>query len=240
MAEPSAGGLKLPGVDLLRALQNPTVSGTLIVDLIPVYMVLAHGWTAAPLVLLYWLENLVIGAFAILRMIGTGLGKGVAAVGLLFLGPFFIVHYGMFCAVHGVFVAMLVGPSLGDAGGTIGALGGNPLDVSATVSWALGVEPTLTTVLLIGTAWRAVVLVWHFLIRGDWRRSDPLQEMTAPYGRIVVLHLGIFAGFFALLALGQPLWGVLGLIVARSVWGLFTSAKEAETPALRAKATATP
>jgi hypothetical protein len=104
------------------------------------------------------------------------------------------------------------------------------LDVIGMVEQAFEFEPGLQSVVLIGIVWRAVVFVWHFILRGDWRNTDPMQEMSAPYGRIVVLHIGIFAGFFALLALGQPLWGVLGLIVARSLWGIVVSAREAEPP----------
>ena len=44
-----------------------------------------------------------------------------------------------------------------------------------------------------------------------------MAEMFAPYGRIVVLHFGIFAGAGALFLLGQPMVGVLALILFRAV-----------------------
>jgi hypothetical protein len=55
------------------------------------------------LVALYWLENLVIGGYTILRLAGsvvTGLGNLLLA---LFMIPFFTLHYGMFCYGHGIF-----------------------------------------------------------------------------------------------------------------------------------------
>ena len=44
-----------------RALRNPIVLTGLAVDLAPIYGVLAWGWGAAPLVLIYWSENVITG-----------------------------------------------------------------------------------------------------------------------------------------------------------------------------------
>ena len=54
-----------------RAYRDPMAWLTLLVDLLPVIAVVFFGWKAVPLVALYWLENLVIGAFTVLRMLGT-------------------------------------------------------------------------------------------------------------------------------------------------------------------------
>ncbi len=50
--------------------------------------------------------------------------------------------------------------------------------------------------------------------------------MTAPYGRVIVLHIGIFAGAGALILLGDPMIGVLALILLRVIWGIHVNMNE--------------
>ncbi|MEJ0022031.1 MAG: DUF6498-containing protein [Alphaproteobacteria bacterium] len=86
------------------------IAGALIVNLIPVLGVLFGGWSAFALLLLYWLENVVIGVFNIARMIAAGVAKGPGGIAAcLFVVPFFAFHYGMFCLVHGIFVWTMFG-----------------------------------------------------------------------------------------------------------------------------------
>jgi hypothetical protein len=61
------------------------------------------------LLVLFWMENVVVGVFFILRMVLADLEDAALWLGKLFMVPFFCVHYGMFTAVHGVFVFMLFG-----------------------------------------------------------------------------------------------------------------------------------
>mgnify|MGYP001804404904 FL=1 len=49
--------------------------------------------------------------------------------------------------------------------------------------------------------------------------------MQAPYGRIIILHIGIFAGAFAMAAIGEPMWGILALILLRALWGVFLTVR---------------
>ena len=60
----------------MRLLRDPIVASGLAVDLAPVFMVLVAGWGAAELVLLYWLENVIIGVFALGRILLSGFGTG--------------------------------------------------------------------------------------------------------------------------------------------------------------------
>jgi hypothetical protein len=200
-----------------RALQNPAVLIGLGIDLLPIYAVLAWGWDATPLVLLYWLENVVIGAMTIPRIMisGAAFGAGGVIAGL-FLSGFFVVHYGLFCFVHGTFL-MAMSQAWDAPGPTSGiddpiSMIGLALQSGQHIAWIVG----------IGLAWQLVLLGWQFIWRGEWRQTNPMVEMMAPYGRIVVVHLGIFAGAFALFALGQPMIGVLALILFRAAYGVIS------------------
>jgi hypothetical protein len=83
--------------------KSPSVIVLVLANLIPLGGVLFFGWQVFPIMFLFWLENVVVGAFNVVKMIlarGPGSHVGVK----LFLVPFFTVHYGIFTLVHGVFV----------------------------------------------------------------------------------------------------------------------------------------
>lgn len=194
-----------------RTYRDPLAWLSLGVDLLPIAAVVLFGWKAVPLVALYWLENLVIGAFTILRMIGT-VANNIANIGfVLFLAPFFTVHYGMFCYGHGMFLRSFSGEEDG------GAFGGGPVDL---VEWALHTGPHMTWFVGAIVAVNAVFYLVDYILRGGYRTADPSTEMFAPYGRIVTLHVAIILGAGLTMAVGQPMLGVLVLIFLRVVFGM--------------------
>ncbi|MEL7031725.1 MAG: DUF6498-containing protein [Pseudomonadota bacterium] len=205
---------------LARTYRDPISWIILAVDLFPIIAVLTLGWGATPLVLLYWLENLIIGAVALARMIATSVKEHpIGLIGMVFLGPFFTVHYGMFCFVHGIFVNAFAFGHTPEGGGA-----GFPSPVGL-IGNALSSGANMTTFVLVIIALQVFLFVQDFILRGEYRRTTVDKEMMAPYGRIIVLHIGIFAGAFALAAIGEPLWGILGLIVLRALWGVFLSVR---------------
>lgn len=213
----------LPDPQTLQArLRDPLSWAGLAIDLLPIWAVIAWGWKASPLVVLYWLENGIIGVWTLARMLAFGLLKGIGALlGSLFMGTFFVFHFGMFWFVHGIFVQVLTGT------GDVGASGqpsieGGPiaLAIAGLQSWN-----GMTFLALMLFAWGGVLFVSDYLLRGEVNRTDLGQEMAAPYGRVVVLHIGLFAGFFALQAIGEPAAGVLLLILLHAAWNFLTRFK---------------
>lgn len=203
-----------------RALTQPLVLIGLAVDLFPIYGVIAFGWNAVPLVMLYWMENIIAGVLTIPRIFVSGASFGLLGIALgLFLSIFFVFHYGLFCAVHGTFLMVFV--SMSD-----GSIANQPpimMDVWAMFQFGLTSAPHVDYFVYAIIAFQVLVLVWEFGIKGEWKDSNPMAEMFAPYGRIIVLHLAIFGGAFALFALGQPMIGVLALILFRAVYGVITN-----------------
>ena len=197
-----------------RTYRDPLSWLTLLVDLLPVTAVILFGWSAVPLVALYWLENLIIGAFTILRMLGTVAANVVNLAMALFMVPFFTVHYGMFCFGHGIFLRAFAGGGSGgsDAPGYDG--------MRSLVEWALGTGPHMMWFVTAIIAVNGVFFLVDFVLRGGYREAQLPVEMFAPYGRIVTLHVAIILGAGLMLALGQPLLGVLILIVLRVAFGM--------------------
>jgi len=206
---------------LARTYRDPVAQVALIVDLIPVYAVLVLGWGAAPLVFLYWLENLVIGGVTIARMLGAGAMQGLGFLsGAVFLSLFFCVHYGMFCFGHGQFLSMMAngGDALSQSEPTM-------FTPQGLIEFALVSGPQMGVFVAIILGWQAFLYVYDYLIGGEAKTANIGKEMMAPYGRIIVLHVALFAGMFFALALGDPMLGVLGLILLRAIWGMFLSVR---------------
>ena len=206
---------------LARTYRDPISWAILAVDLFPLLAVLTMGWGATPLVFLYWLENLIIGAVTLARMVAASVKNGPSGLAIMgFLGPFFIVHYGMFCLVHGVFVSAFSTLS-GGADGSTGVPDFTTPFFLIDQALSSGANMSLFVVAII--ALQAFLFVQDYLLGGEFKTADVRSEMMAPYGRIIVLHIGIFAGAFALVALGEPMIGILALILLRALWGVALS-----------------
>ena len=206
----------------LRALSQPLVLLGLVVDLFPIYGVIAFGWNAVPLVMLYWMENVIAGVLTIPRIFISGAGFG--GWGFLlgaFLCVFFVFHYGLFCLVHGTFLIVFI--AFGD--GSIANTQPMMMDVWGMFQFGLHSAPHVEYFVYAIIAFQVLVFLWEFVIKSEWKNTNPMAEMFAPYGRIIVLHFAIFAGAGALFFLGQPVIGVLGLILFRAIYGVITNSK---------------
>ena len=168
-------------------------------NLVPLVGVIAFHWTIFSIFLLYWCENVVVGAFNVLKMALADPRNAGADVLKLFLIPFFIVHYGMFTMVHGIFVLVLFGP-----GGNVSP---SPARFLAAVSDA-GISYAVLAIALS----HGFSFVHNYLAGGEFRRTSPQQLMAQPYARVVVLHIAILAGGFAAKAMGAPTVALLVLI----------------------------
>src|SRR5438445_6888103 len=89
---------------------TPSLFALLLANAFPIAGVLFLGWTVFPLVLLYWLENVVVGGFNVAKMLLAQPRQPVYWLGKAFLIPFFIVHFGGFTYIHGVLVMAFFGP----------------------------------------------------------------------------------------------------------------------------------
>jgi hypothetical protein len=180
--------------------------------------VLALGWSVFFVMALFWFENVVIGGFNVLKMLVSGARLGAGGViGAVFTAAFFTVHYGLFTAVHGIFVVMLFGmPELGRETMNGGFYG--PLATMVERLFAGG-EGWMAIVAIVAV--QAVAFAqWALATR---ELPTPLKDlMAAPYGRIVVLHIALIAGGFLVMSLHAPVLGVLLLLALKLGYDLIT------------------
>lgn len=201
----------------LSVARNPAAVIGLVVDLAPIVAIVFWGWGATALVLLYWLENVVIGLSTMPRILIASVGRyGLAGLfGGSFNAAFFSVHYGIFCLAHGGILLELFGAREAMAhADTFTQL------IGQMVGAALGFGLHMDWILALIIAFHALVFVREFVLQGGWKAADPEKELFAPYGRVIVLHIGVFVIAGALTALGDPAIGAIALVLARALWGL--------------------
>lgn len=187
------------------ALGAPRVISTLAYNALPVIGVLFWGWSAFALILLYWLENVIVGVRTALGMLAHGAAAGpgglAAAVGMV---VFFTFHFGLFCFVHGVFVLTLFGGA-GDAG--MNMAGAVQRQLALGANFAVGVAAIIV--------WQGLEL-FFVLRRGEHRRKTLPQLMGEPYPRMIVLHLAIILSAFVLLTVNVSAVGVVLIAILKT------------------------
>jgi hypothetical protein len=175
-------------------------------NLVPLVGVLWWDWSVFALLALFWMENVVIGALFALRMLCADPRDPAMWAGKLFLIPFFCVHYGMFTAVHGIFVFLLFG---GDKAAI------QKLELGeAALRAAERYDLWLPIGVLIAS--HAFSFFWNYLYRGEFRRAQLSKLMAQPYGRVMVLHVAILLGGFGTAMLGSPVWALVLLVVLKT------------------------
>ncbi|TWT75948.1 hypothetical protein Pla123a_27330 [Posidoniimonas polymericola] len=133
-----------------------------------------------------------------------------------FFVPFFIVHYGMFCLVHGVFVVVLLG-------------GDKPLEgrMGPPSGW---LSPGLLVAAAALAASHLVSFFRNYLAGGEYRRTILPELMAKPYPRIVVLHMAIVLGAFVTLMLNSPILLLVILVVGKTLLDLSLHLAEHREP----------
>ena len=172
--------LELPALSLIGA------------NLIPLFGVLFLGWSVASVLILYWLESLIIGAFnipKILKTRGTTYDRVSTAL-------FFFVHYGGFAAIHGLFVfTLFVAAEASD-------------DTSTLIMYSFAVFSFVLS--------HYISLKTNFIDKRGFARRTPKDQMFIPYGRVVVMHLVIIFGGILVAKFGAPLYALLLLIALKT------------------------
>lgn len=182
-----------------------------LLNAVPVYGVFNWGWQSFDLIFLYWFENLVIGFFTLARFVVRPYKHFLDLFVPLFFAPFFALHYGMFCTVHGSFVISVFGDERVSSQGFF--------EVYGQIPGLLG-----DNYLLFAAA--AFVLLqlmdWIMDSMENGPRCDNVKDlMTQPYRRIIVLHLTIIGSGFALGTMDEPLSGLILLIVLKIAFDIY-------------------
>jgi hypothetical protein len=255
-----------------RTADSRALVALIVANAIPLVGVLFLGWSLWTILVIYWLENGIVGFWNVPRMLLAGgqlvpeadleramataqgplrndtperrfaqaqlsallrLGRnGLPGFARLGLAGFFLVHYGIFWFVHGVFVFAL--PAFaGDFGGGSSFTPGDGVPNSGP-PFAAGGGNAFGDILW-GSVLLAVVALFishgvsfllNYVGRGEYRRTSPAAQMAAPYTRVVALHLAILFGAFAIASLGAPVAALVILVLVKTFFDLSLHLRE--------------
>ncbi len=184
-----------------------------IANLIPLAGVLLDDWSIGDIMLLFWAESAIIGVFNLVKMWIVGRWS------VLFLGPFFIAHFGGFMAGHLLFIyaLFLSGPEVMEP---------STQQVAADF---VQLWPALLGLLVS----HGISLRFNFLGRREYLVTDVRQQMSAPYRRIVIMHLTLIFGGFLTMALDVPLLALFLLILLKIAMDVRAHRREHRCPGMR-------
>jgi hypothetical protein len=178
-----------------------------VANLAPVIGVFYFDWEVFTILLLFWLENVIVGFFNVLKLrlvppdVGTVSTAKTQAAGI----PFFIMHYGMFMAGHGLFVVvMFLKPE--SPGDFVAAMAGR---------WF-----TLAAALLSLIAEHGYAYHFDFIRTGAYKKPSKIPQFMKPYGRLAIMHVTIILGGIGAQELGSPRPALLLLIGLKTLFDL--------------------
>jgi hypothetical protein len=183
---------------------------------VPLYGVLVLHWQIFPLVLIYWLENVVVGGYNVLRLAVADPASAWRWAGKLIVIPIFVVHFGVFTFIHGVFVFILfAGPRYHDS------IPPTPAVVLQAIR-----ETGIWFALLSVVISHGVTFVWNFLLGGEYKNVPLWHLVRQPYARVLVLHIVVFLTALALSRGHTPLYGLVLLVGLKTAADLMSHQAE--------------
>ncbi len=192
--------------------RRASLAALVLVNLLPLVGVLFLDWDVAALMILYWSENLVIGFYTLAKLLVKSPFAG------WFKGMFFLIHYGGFCGVHGMFIVLMLldedfSPFSSDPWPLFLAFPQILFNVTAHV--LTHAPPQWLAAFAALFLSHGISFFANFLYGPERDELDTGQIMSAPYARIVVLHLAVLFGGFGVMALGQPLFMLVILVLLK-------------------------
>lgn len=184
----------------------------LTVNLIPLYGVLYQGWETSTLLILYWVENIIIGFYNIFKLLRIErYNKEHKILDIHSMSPFpsvlfFIMHYGIFTVVHGVFILTITGMSLINLIQDADAV----LKILSTI-----ILPVLVTSVFLFISHGHSYLV-NYLGRKEYINKKIFTQMMQPYSRVVIVHMAILLGFGVSIAGNSSIIPVVILIALKT------------------------
>lgn len=196
-----------------KNLLSPSVISLIIVNLIPIIGVLYFDWSLIQILILYWAESGVIGFYNIFKIIFIGKFSSIVFV------PFFIIHYGLFMLGHLIFIFGLFSPELI----------GKSLSSPSSKEFIILLFSQVALPILILLISHGISFFSNFIKNREYSRGNSTKagmQMMVPYGRIFVMHITLILGALPILLLGKPIFGLLILVILKTLVDLRAHLKE--------------
>ena len=202
-------------------------------NLIPFIGIFLFDWDVRFIVLLYWIENLIAGFYNILKMAFLKMDQTADNLGKIFTIPFFCIHYGGFCAVHGFFLMHFFKIGTGSSPLESGHHWWGPLiflqllfSVIAGI-WA-SKPPEMIWAVIGLTISHGISFVENYILGMEYKTSSLKKLMHQPYQRIIIMHIAILAGGIFVMELDSPLPLMIILVLLKIIVDLYLHKKSHE------------
>lgn len=207
----------------------------LLINAVPLYGIKVLGWSIGTVLVLYWLENLLVAVFTCARIWAhrlltrapghyrSGQLATIEDHGRVVKSTLLSEYAGIafpFTLVHGVFVL-----------GIVFIIGG---DRSGAVEWQFSYDQfrygALQMLVVLGAAFLVDLLSMRRRTF-EWIRDYAAQRL----GRVLILHLGIIFGMWAMAKTDSPIGVLYAIIGLKTLWDIAAGSR-----LLRPRKTAAP
>jgi hypothetical protein len=220
-----------------KARRQPlTLSGWALVaaNIVPLMGVGFWGWDTFTLLYLFWMENVILGGYNILRIATASVQRPIQHLSKILIIPFFCFHYGLFTLAHGTILLEIFGEQR--LGAVPSELGKTLLGPVLFAFWKL--LPDIWLPLLALTLSHGISFASNYIRNGEYKLVNSEEAMFSPYGRVIVLHIAILGGGFAAQAIGEPMLALVALVLVKIVFDL--AAHQSQHEQVRKKAESIP
>lgn len=181
-------------------------------NLVPIFGVLYFGWDLFSLLLLYWLENGVVGFYNIFKIIlaqgkpkeektaWSALG-GLRIRSKFILAPLFVFHFGGFMLGHLIALVALFLAYL--------------TSFTPEELWGKVMVELAVPVLLLFWS-HGFSFFTNFIGRQEYQHVWVVEQMMRPYQRIIVMHITIIAAAFATKFFGHLRFAIVILVLIKT------------------------
>ena len=150
-----------------------------------------------------------------------------------FVIPFFCIHYGGFCAIHGFFLMTFFkigsGASFLDNGTWWGPLLFLQLLFSVIATLWESKPPEMIWALIGLFISHGISFMENYIMGREYKATTLKKLMNQPYRRIVVMHIAILAGGFFVLMLDSPMPLLIILVLLKIFFDLHLHSKSHKT-----------
>lgn len=171
-------------------------------NMLPIFGVLFLKWDVFFIVVLYWMENLVIGFYNILMIILAASPKTKNNPVKILDMLIFIIHYGAYTGVQGFFILSV---EKGINGIEAASLMGSawpaflaPIQSIYNVDlylWKIIPFQIKLTVLALLIS-HGASFIQHYLIAREYKKATSLNLMFRPYSMVLMMQMVVLFGFF--------------------------------------------
>ena len=199
---------------------NISLIALIFANVIPLIGALFFNWDAVFILALFWIENLIIGGFNVLKMLSASAYhrelKGIV------ITAFFIFHYGAFCSIHGSILWSILGLERIDtaiyfASESMGVLELFTEGAAVLLAFIDKFQPQIYLGIAALVLSHLVSFIEHFILRGKIFETKAKDLMAKPYTQIIILHAGLIFGAAAVEKFGSTFWLLLVIIAFKIV-----------------------